>query len=69
MDVKRCSKCGETKPVGDFYVKYRITGELRSSCKSCVRAAQRDTSRQWKLDNRDRAIQYNREWRRRNQNG
>lgn len=66
MGTKRCSKCGEVKPVSEFYVKYRITGELRPSCKPCVRSNQRATSRQWKLDNPDRVAEYQRDWRRRN---
>lgn len=33
--TKRCSKCGETKPVADFFTKSK-GGEPRSSCKACA---------------------------------
>lgn len=32
---KRCTKCGETKPLTEFYVKDKRTGRLFSWCKAC----------------------------------
>ena len=41
---KRCSKCGDVKPVGEFYVKNKKTGLLRTSCKECEKEYDRERS-------------------------
>jgi hypothetical protein len=33
--VKTCTKCGESKPVSEFYV-IRSRGKRRADCKDCV---------------------------------
>lgn len=41
MDIvaeRRCSKCGETKPVADFHRNGRFNGGYSYSCKPCVLA-------------------------------
>jgi hypothetical protein len=35
--VKRCPRCGQVKPAGEFY--RRRSGRLSSYCRSCQRAA------------------------------
>jgi hypothetical protein len=35
--VKRCPRCGQVKPAGEFYRRRR--GRLSSYCRSCQRAA------------------------------
>lgn len=42
--VRICSKCGQTKPVGQFTVNDKTTGRLHSWCKDCNRQYQRDRS-------------------------
>jgi hypothetical protein len=37
--IKRCPRCGEVKPVGEFYRRRRT--QLSSYCQSCQRAAAR----------------------------
>jgi hypothetical protein len=37
--IKRCSRCGKVKPVGEFYRRRRT--QLSSYCRSCQRAAAR----------------------------
>jgi hypothetical protein len=37
--IKRCSRCGKVKPVGEFYRRRRT--QLSSYCQSCQRAAAR----------------------------
>jgi hypothetical protein len=37
--IKRCSRCGQVKPVGEFYRRRRT--QLSSYCRSCQRAAAR----------------------------
>jgi 5-methylcytosine-specific restriction endonuclease McrA len=32
---KRCTKCGEEKPVTEFFVRNKRTGALRGCCKAC----------------------------------
>lgn len=34
VGVKRCSKCGEFKPLKEFYPRYN-RGGVRPDCKSC----------------------------------
>lgn len=50
MAEKRCSKCGETKPLEDFYRKARMTDGRDSWCKECKRTAQRE----WNAARRER---------------
>ncbi len=38
--TKRCSRCGEDKPLGEFYRRNADTDKLSSLCKACTRAAQ-----------------------------
>ena len=49
--TKRCHKCGETKPVADFYQDRNRKDGLQSRCKIC----QREMSRQAAQATRDRA--------------
>jgi hypothetical protein len=35
MTSKRCSKCGEVKPAGDFYRDGKSRGGYRPECKRC----------------------------------
>ena len=37
--AKTCSKCGETKPVVEFYNNKKSADGLRSCCKACWNAA------------------------------
>lgn len=46
--TKRCAKCGQTKPLGEFYGATR--GGTRGSCKECTRA----TNAKWRAANRER---------------
>jgi len=41
-DVKRCSKCGEVKPLHLFEPRKESPSGYRNCCVSCIRAAQRD---------------------------
>ena len=38
MASKKCSKCGEMKVLGDFYIRRRAVGEYQSQCKECSKA-------------------------------
>jgi len=55
--VKRCTVCGETKPLGEFYENIRMKGGYINQCKDCVnkRRAEnakkaRDRTRPGKID-------------------
>ena len=41
MNARRCTKCGETKPVKEFYADARRADGCRPHCKMCMRSAQR----------------------------
>jgi len=41
--VKRCPRCGQTKPAGQFYRRRR--NQLSSYCQPCTRAAAREARR------------------------
>lgn len=73
-ETKTCSKCGETKPLSDYYLS---RGTPRSTCKACHKAAKdaweaanpgrhSDTSKKWRAANRERYRQSQEDWRARN---
>ena len=39
VKTKACPRCGETKPLSEFYV---VKGKVRSWCKPCTRESQRE---------------------------
>ena len=41
-DTKKCSRCGETKPIDEFSMQYMRTGRRRAWCKSCARVYGRE---------------------------
>jgi hypothetical protein len=64
---KKCSKCGEVKPLTEFYRRHEARDGLRSDCCSCVKVRQRqyheenrerDNARrhEWHVANRDREL-------------
>lgn len=72
--IRHCRKCGEDKPVGDFYTSY---GKPKGHCKPCrkerdkeYRAKNRDMlnekNRVWRENNKDRHRENARNWARRN---
>ena len=69
-----CTKCKEFKPEGDFYAVARHLGRLRTSCKTCMSAANaknrlsklshyRVKSREWARANPDKRRSRARVWR------
>jgi hypothetical protein len=46
--VKRCPRCGQVKPAGEFYRRQRT--RLSSYCRSCQRAAARAARRRRRQD-------------------
>jgi hypothetical protein len=46
--VKRCPRCGQVKPAGEFYRRRRT--RLSSYCRSCQRAAARAARRRRRQD-------------------
>lgn len=43
--TKRCKKCGETKPLSEFYMQAASRGGYRSNCKQCAANRQREGRR------------------------
>jgi Autographiviridae endonuclease VII len=60
--VKRCKKCGEAKPLSEFYRAAGMKDGHRSECKACHRAKQRA----WYEANRDHAIAEVKRWQQEN---
>lgn len=60
--TKRCTKCGEIKPLGAFYRAPANRDGRRGDCKDCNLAAKR----KWYEQNRERAIERARTWQREN---
>jgi hypothetical protein len=66
--AKRCPRCGQVKPAGEFYRRRRSL-RLSPYCQPCTRAASRDARRRRRLDpgaaERVRAVDRARQRRRR----
>jgi hypothetical protein len=56
--MKRCKKCGESKPLNEFYKAVGMADGYRSECKACHRAAHR----RWYAANREKAIARVKRW-------
>lgn len=68
--TKRCSRCGETKPLSQFNRRGDNPNNYRSHCKACVRAdyeAKKEVKlawqREYRLANLEREIERARAWR------
>jgi len=59
MEMKKCSKCGEVKAVGEFYKR---KNKPYNPCKACVIKR----SAEWGRNNRDKQNQYKKNWKERN---
>ena len=64
MDSKQCSKCGEEKPVAEFYKAKNKKDGLRGECKSCSKSVNKsyyksnaeqikERTTQYRLDNKE----------------
>ena len=69
MRMKKCSKCGEVKPITDFYAMKGMRDGYRNECKRCHLAARKlrydenpqpakDRTTQWRRENKERHAQY-----------
>jgi hypothetical protein len=59
---KRCSTCGETKPLSEFYRSSTTRDGRQYRCKPC----DKQTTITWQRENRDRYADRMRRWRREN---
>jgi len=60
--MKRCKKCGELKPLDEFYRATGMRDGHRSECKTCHQAKQQ----RWYQANRERAIAEVKRWQQEN---
>lgn len=44
--TKKCFKCGESKPLTDFYKRPEILSGYRGACKSCLKLQQQECNMQ-----------------------
>ena len=58
METKRCTKCGEVKPVSEFHKKKRARDGRQARCKACVKAY----AAEWYVRNRERINERNAAW-------
>ena len=59
---KRCSKCGQVKPIGDFYRNKRAKDGLMSYCKQCNKEYQAE----WSTNHKENVKAKNAKWRSKN---
>jgi len=62
MESKRCSKCGELKPLSEYYEAKGCRDGRRNDCKACFSAR----AREWYAKNREHAIARVKQWRKDN---
>ena len=56
MDGKKCTKCGEVKPLSEFNLHRKNKDGLDYKCRACAAEEQRE----WRKKNRDKTSKYNR---------
>jgi len=59
VSEKRCSKCGETKPITGFYKHKKYRDGLRSECKKCYSGR----NKAWREANKDKIAARKKVWR------
>ena len=60
--TKRCSLCGEEKPLGEFYRNKKHKDGLQYRCKTCDKSL----SVEWNKENREKVAHQKRKWRKEN---
>ena len=76
MPLKRCTKCGEMKPLSSFYAMRGMRDGRRNDCTECSKAAKRARTardpepyrrraREWAAENPERRAAYQAEYRNR----
>lgn len=55
---KKCTKCGEVKPLDLFYADKRNKDGKQSECKECTR----ERGRKWRLENPEKSKERFRKW-------
>lgn len=63
-DTKKCSVCGETKPLTEFYLQ-KPGGKPRAGCKDCLRADTRKRNPAWQKANPEKCRAKVRRWQKR----
>ena len=77
MDEKQCTRCGETKPHGNFYANRRYADGYMSWCKACSKAycaeyrsknpdKLREQNKEYRAKRRDQISAAKRDWRLKN---
>ena len=59
MIEKNCRKCEQTLPLSEFNEQKKNTDGYQSYCRPCQSA----TYKEWRLSNREKKLNYNKEWR------
>lgn len=62
MGRKRCTKCGECKPLSEFYKRSASKDGLRSECKDCKKL----DDKKWRENNREYDLERKANWKKEN---
>ena len=73
MKTKKCSKCGKSKNINEFYIKIYTKNEYHSCCKICknkqIRVYRKnnpekikETKRKWRLNNSTKVKEMKKKW-------
>lgn len=57
-NTKECRRCGVVKPSFEFRGRTKMRDGLQSNCREC----ERENSRKWYADNRERKLKHQKEW-------
>lgn len=62
IQIKTCTKCGDTKPIGEFYKRKGARFGVNSRCKICIDKC----NRKWARENPEKVQIANKKWRKTN---
>jgi hypothetical protein len=58
VNSKKCTICGETKNISEFYKQSGISGRPRSNCKKCADVL----LKKWRENNKNKTVSYAKKW-------
>ena len=64
--VKTCTKCGEEKPISEFYWSNKSAGYKRADCKKCSNKQLEAGKKEWLKQNPNKTAEYSRRHREKN---
>ena len=62
-EYKYCSRCNEWKDISEFYKHKKTYDSLARNCKKCKNISSRNSSKNWKQENKEKIKEYNKIYR------